>query len=202
MRNSERASELPGRLDEIASYHRGRPPGAGERIVSEQVWGDLDMEAVFRDIDQCAGAVGQQILYDLLRSPLSDPEEVERRSDLIRCFDENPDLRRKTLDTLKALSGSRAYYLQYLFRSELPRRPRFYLIFPILTLFAFVSIALLWVHVLAWVALLVVISANLCVQAYYRPRVGSLIAPMSELRPLLRAARALEHPVRDVTESE
>ena len=186
-----------GTLDEIASYRRGRLSGAGGWIVPEQVWSDLEMDAVVRAVDHCASAVGQQILYDLLRSPLSDPEEVGRRSDLIRCFDENPDLRLKTLDALKGLSGSRAYYLQYLFLSELPRRPRFYLIFPILTLSAFASIALLWAHVLAWVALLSVALTNLGVQAYYRPRVGPLIAPMSELRAMLRAARALERNNED-----
>ena len=140
LRDSGRGRGPRGTLDEIASYRRGRPFGPGEWIVPDQVWSDLEMETVFRGIDRCSSAVGQQILYDLLRSPVSDPEEVERRSDLIRCLDESPELRRKTLVALKGLSGSRAYYLHHLFLSELPRRPRFYLIFPILTLSAFASI--------------------------------------------------------------
>jgi hypothetical protein len=191
LRARKAASGLPGTLDEIAVYHRQRSLGSMAPPISTGTWEDLGMDAVFRRIDHCTSTVGQQVLYALLHSPESAPDRIAERDSLIRHLSTERGLRRTIERATSGLRHRGAYDLPYLFLGGLPRRPRFYFLFPALTVAALGAIVLSFVHPAAFIALLVVAFINICVQAYYRPRVQHLIAPIGSLRALLFAGRRL-----------
>ncbi|HEY8468517.1 MAG TPA: hypothetical protein VIL18_02685 [Longimicrobiales bacterium] len=191
LRGGRRPAALPGTLDDIAAYHRRRPPDGGATPVSDRVWQDLDMDAVFARVDRCASAVGQQVLYDLLRSPLPDPERVAERAALAQRLAEEPALRAQIERAMYGLRQRSAYRLPHLLFDELPRRPRFYLAFPALTVLAAAAIAGLFLEPDALFAVLAIVLLNVSIQAYYRPAVQHLVAPLASLRALLSAARRL-----------
>jgi|GEM_PF-6041785 len=56
-------------LDNIALYHRAKVLRDGGDEVDDRTWSDLDLDAVFVELDRCASAVGQQVLYHRLRTP-------------------------------------------------------------------------------------------------------------------------------------
>ena len=61
---------LPGSAEDIALYNVRSP--AGDDMVTDRVWDDLDMSAVFAQVDACASAPGQQLLHYMLRRPVRD----------------------------------------------------------------------------------------------------------------------------------
>jgi hypothetical protein len=182
---------LPGTLDEIATYYRQRSPGSVPQHISDRTWDDLDLGAVFRHIDHSASTVGQQVLYDLLRSPESIPDRIAERDVLVRRLGEESGLREVIERAVSGLRHGSAYGLSYLFLEDLPRRPRFFLLFPALTLAALGAVVMAFVHPAALLALLAVALINMGTQAYYRPTVQHLIEPIRALRALLLAGRRL-----------
>lgn len=51
--------------------------------IDDITWNDLDMDRIFQDINHTWSCVGESVLYDMLRRPLMEEEELERRERLI-----------------------------------------------------------------------------------------------------------------------
>ena len=72
----------------IPHYYQKIRGGGG---VDEATWNDLDMDSVFRMLNHTFSSVGEEYLYALLRTPISDPAELSRRGKKIAWFRENKD---------------------------------------------------------------------------------------------------------------
>ena len=57
--------------------------------IDDRTWADLDMDSVFSAVDRTCSSVGQSLLYDMMRTPLSSRQQFETREAKIRCFMEN-----------------------------------------------------------------------------------------------------------------
>ncbi|MCL1844075.1 MAG: hypothetical protein FWF79_09700 [Defluviitaleaceae bacterium] len=56
-------------------------------------WNDLDMDKIFARINACFSSVGEEYLYDCLRRPKFNEDELLTRECLINFFDKNADSR-------------------------------------------------------------------------------------------------------------
>jgi len=65
----------------------------GEFSVDDITWNDLDMDSVFIAMNHTHSSVGEECLYDLLRHPSFDIDELRERDRLIRFFSENEKVR-------------------------------------------------------------------------------------------------------------
>lgn len=64
-------------------------------IIDDITWHDLDMDRVFMLLNNTQSAVGQEYLYQLLRTPCSSKEELEKREALYAFLDQNEEVRTK-----------------------------------------------------------------------------------------------------------
>nr|WP_317360693.1 DNA mismatch repair protein MutS [uncultured Blautia sp.] len=55
--------------------------------IDDITWNDLEMNRIFVQLNQSVSAVGGEVLYDLLRKPVFQKEELQRRQELINYFD-------------------------------------------------------------------------------------------------------------------
>ncbi|MFS8637664.1 MAG: hypothetical protein FWJ74_06230 [Gemmatimonadota bacterium] len=179
-------------IAEIASYHearRGREPG---EALSDRVWSDLELQSVYERIDRCGSPVGQQVLYDMLRRPLYDASAILRRGAAISALRARPELRDRIRAALHPLAHPVSYDLHHLTASELPGRPRWYFLLPLLGLAAPGALLAMSFAPLAGLLMLIgVAGINIGIQIYYRPRVQHLIRAIAALPGLVRAARTL-----------
>lgn len=60
-------------------------------VVDDITWNDLDMNRIFRQMNQANSSIGEEYLYNLLRTPVFDEDELRRRDELIRFFMEHED---------------------------------------------------------------------------------------------------------------
>lgn len=189
-RRASAQAPLPGTMDDIASYHRARRDAAV--ALSDRTWNDLEFDGVFRLADHCISAIGQQILYALLRRPQLNPAEVTRRDAIIRSLDTDSTIKEDVRQALCKLKTRSAYYLYRLFAEELPPRPRLFFVFPLLSLASIIGLLTLFISPGAglWI-LIVAVCANVGVKLYYRPRFEHLIQPIMAVRALLAAAEIL-----------
>lgn len=59
----------------------------GEDYIDDITWNDLDMDKIFMMIDNTHSSVGRDVLYKLLRKPVTDKAELAKREQLIEYFD-------------------------------------------------------------------------------------------------------------------
>lgn len=64
----------------IRFYHEQKK---GEADIDDITWNDLEMDQIFRKMNHTRTSAGEEYLYHLLRSPLYQKEELEKREKLI-----------------------------------------------------------------------------------------------------------------------
>lgn len=81
----------PGDIENISHYFR-RKENQGF-YIDDITWNDLDMDKIYGQINQTVSSPGEDVLYDMIRRPLFDQREVDRREKLICFFAENKEKR-------------------------------------------------------------------------------------------------------------
>ncbi|MDW7650715.1 MAG: hypothetical protein SCK29_03895 [Bacillota bacterium] len=61
--------------------------------ISKQTWDDLHLDRIFTLFDRTLTSPGEQILHNMLRTPLLSKSMLEERKDTIRLLEENSKLR-------------------------------------------------------------------------------------------------------------
>lgn len=183
-------------LGRAAAYHRHvaqeADPSDGTAAIDDRTWADLDLDEAFLSIDHTASEPGRQVLYHLLRTPSMDQSPLRQFEAVVGAL-APPTVDQEAAVALQRLSDERASYLVELLFGELPQRPRFWWLFPVLTISSVALLALslsgAWpAAVLVWLALCL---ANTIVQLAYRPRVGRFVPALHQIPRFLDAAELL-----------
>jgi hypothetical protein len=91
----------------ISRYFRERPGPLDPSVIDDRTWADLDMDAVFTAIDRTQSSVGQGCLYDMLRRPLFEPEDIAKRREVLAALGEEARARERTGRVLSRLGVQR-----------------------------------------------------------------------------------------------
>ena len=178
-------------LNLIAAFHNRVAAKATEDRLNDRTWNDLDLDDVFHSIDHAASEPGRQYLYHMLRSPQSSPTPLVRLDGAVRGFANDDVVANHARAALAQLGDQRAAYLEDLIFGDLPRRPRFWWLFPLLTGSSIICLALITIWPRAGVVWLGLCVVNVGAQLFYKPRVKRFIPALHELPAFLRAAGAL-----------
>ena len=145
-----------GDMEYIRAYHdlrRGREADAF--FVDETTWNDLDMDGVYRRINQARSTSGEQYLYHWLRAPALEEADWAERAELVELMGREEN-RLPALDALSRLGRTRRADLCAAFTPQ--RRSRLWL--PLFTLLsALVALPLLLIPVLGRAGLLIAVFA-------------------------------------------
>lgn len=172
-------------LEAITSYWHTRPSA---NALNERTWADLNGDALFTLVDSTSCGAGQQMLYELLREPSRDAAELAQRDAAISAI--TPPLRKQIAATLREARD--LHGVHRLFGDDLPARPPFAAIVPLLTAIAAASTVALLVTSAAAIAPFIVIALiNFALQLAYRSRIQGFIPAVASLRALLRSAEVL-----------
>ena len=76
---------------DIAGYFDNLLEAEGRRTFLDSItWNDLDMDNIFKRINNTQSTVGEEFLYALLREPLRDEKRLHERDKLADFFKNNP----------------------------------------------------------------------------------------------------------------
>lgn len=106
-------------LEQIALYYRVKSRDSVSAL-DDKTWADLNLDQVFGFIDRTNSRVGQQYLYDLLRTPKFEEEPLLKFERLVNRF-KDEKLREGLQVELRSLNHKDALFLPYLFREDLPQ---------------------------------------------------------------------------------
>lgn len=193
-----RALDARGELEEIALYHRLLPHSASS--LDDRTWADLDLDSVYREIDRCRSAPGQQTLYRRLRE--QQHEDGERFENFVDRMDRDAALRNDLQGELSRLSSREAYYLPHLMLDELPAVSKWRWLYPVLSVLLVVAGIASFFTPAAILVFGAAIVANVAIQMRYRSLVLFYVRPLRFVRLLLDVATAITSPLPSELRSE
>ncbi len=126
----------------IEQYFRRKDSPAAFQILSDKTCNDLDLQELFMFVDRTSSRVGQQYLYNQLRTIPSDTSKVGLHDELIKRFVNESDFRLKTQRQLEKLNNDEAYYLTSLFQEKHIEPPKWFFVIRLLSLTSLLSLVL------------------------------------------------------------
>lgn len=178
-------------LSRVAAYYEACGGRDHADNLDDATWSDLNLDALFLNVDHTASQVGRQYLYDVLRRPQSLIDSLEHLEAATQRFGQATADGAHAREILRALDDPRAGHLPELLYGELPARPRLWWVFPLLTATACACLLLVFVWPKMFVVWLVVCITNIAIQLIYRPRVRRLLVAFQSIPVFVEAAEKL-----------
>ncbi|GAA4049039.1 DNA mismatch repair protein [Hymenobacter glaciei] len=175
----------------VARYHQQQQAGPAWHRLDDQTWHDLNGEELFALLDGTVSRVGQQCLYNRLRTPLAEAGALQEFDEAAALFTAQPAARGGALLALSRLQSMEAYYLTDLLAGiALPALP-LAAAAPVLVLLLLATlVGGFWLPVL-WFFTAGQVLAHTVLHYFFRSRVVAGTRPMLQLGNLYRAGREL-----------
>ncbi len=153
-------------LKKIARFHEWNARD-GRFVIDDITANDLDLDRVFGLINQTFSSAGEDVLYALLREPVTDKEELRERDDLIRLMDEDQELREALSAAFLEIGRTRRYSLvDYLDNIAALKEPNGFVLWLPLALFV-LSVTLIFIDPVSGLLALIAVSVLNMIR-YYR----------------------------------
>ena len=173
-------------IENLSFYHNARRSAQPTKHLDEQTWDDLNLTEVFRQLDHTNSAIGQQVLYHILKTPHDGEHELTNRDRLAKCFADQSGLRESLQLALCTLNTRNAYDLPRLFLQSLPILPRFYAALPACALLAIAALSVLPLATgMEIIALLAILVFNIVVGLSFRRRFQDFGIPIRSMHSLI-----------------
>lgn len=131
------------KMKNVSSYFRNKNE---KNIIDDITWNDLNMDDVFKKINNTQSTAGQEVLYDMLRTPVYSQAVLTKRDKVIEFFKKNEKERYDIQFILGKLGKSNELYItNCLFNKEDNSRSNL-LKFRLLAWIPTISLLLLLIH--------------------------------------------------------
>lgn len=175
----------------IERYYRKTDNSGALQSLSNRTCNDLDFHDLFMFIDRTNSKVGQQYLYNKLRTIPANSDKKTNHEKLITNFSENTEFRlsvQKQLDTLK---NKEAYYITSLFQEEHLKPPKWFFIIKILSFTSVLSLLLLQFNPAVVFVLFGVFIINTGIHFWNKRNLYQYLDSIPQLLRMVNAARQL-----------
>ena len=134
-------------FDLIERYFRKKDNSRELQTLSDKTCNDLDFEELFMFIDRTNSKVGQQYLYNRLRTIPQASHEFSLQERILKEFEKTPELRLDVQTLLARLNEQDTYYISSLFQHEHTKPPKWFFIIKFLSFANLLSIIMLIVNI-------------------------------------------------------
>jgi DNA mismatch repair ATPase MutS len=174
----------------IEKYFCRKDTSKAFQVISSKTCHDLDFNEVFAFVDRTHSKVGQQYLYNTLRTPNWDPTKNKRNERIIDKLTKDDSFRVSIQKSLGILNKYEAFHISSIFQEDHLAKPKWFFIVPILSLTScIISLLCIW-KPLFIIALLVVFIINLVVHFWNKRNLSQYI---DSLPQLLRLNKVTEY---------
>lgn len=135
--------EVMIKMKNVSSYFRNKNE---KNIIDDITWNDLNMDDIFKKINNTQSTAGQEVLYDMLRTPVYSQAVLTKRDKVIEFFKKNEKERYDIQFILGKLGKSNELYItNCLFNKEDNSKSNL-LKFTLLSWIPAISLLLLFIH--------------------------------------------------------
>ncbi len=162
---------------------------SGGFAVDSTTWNDLDMDKLYERANHTLTDAGDHMLYAMLRTPLTDPAELEKRRKLIAWAGEDEKGRERLKGMLYDLGRDGSVDLQGLFSGDWYRASRLVGCVALSAGLVLAIVLSLFGVVAAVMPAILLAIANMIIAMRARAAIGSYLNLTQQIPPLLNTAR-------------
>lgn len=178
-------------FEQIESYFRNKDNSSAFQVLSDKTCNDLDFQELFMFVDRTGSRVGQQYLYNRLRTIPSNNDDTSRDEVLIGMLASNSKLCTATQKLLSNLNKMEAYFIASLFQEEHQQPPRWYFIVRLLSLASLLSAVGMFFYTQLFFIFLGLSFLNLVIHYWNKRNINQYLGSIPQLLRLNRIAREL-----------
>ncbi len=187
---NERLEESFGKIkddsfdfDSIENYFRNKDNSGAYQVLSDKTCNDLDFDDLYMFLDRTNSRVGEQYLYNKLRTITVDKQQTKLDEAIIDKLSKDLELRVSIQKKLERLKHKDAYYITTLFQDKHQNPPNWFFLIKLLSFASFVCLILSFIDPLFFVVLIGIFCVN-CV-IHFRNK-SNLVKYVSSIPQLLR----------------
>ena len=174
----------------IEKYFRNKDHATSFQSLSDKTCNDLDFQELFMFIDRTSSKVGQQYLYNELRTIPADSSKVELNEKLIKELSNN-GLRIDTQQLLLQLQKDDVYYIPSLFQEEHLKPPMWFFVVRLLSFTSLLSLILLPFNASLLFVLIGVFLVNMGIHYWNKKNLYRYLGSIPQLLRLNNVAQKL-----------
>jgi DNA mismatch repair ATPase MutS len=178
-------------FQQIEKYFLKKDHSTAFQVLSDKTCNDLDFEELFMFLDRSNSKIGQQYLYDRLRTIPDNHDKTGRDEKIINQLTTNPGLRTELQIQLSKLNNQEAYYITTLFQDEHKRPPKWFFVIRPLSLIAFTTLLLTIYSVKMFPVLIIVFAINTWIHMWNKKNLYEYLSSLPELLKLNDVAKEL-----------
>ena len=144
----------------IETYFRNKDNSKAYQVLSDKTCNDLDFDELFMFLDRTNSKVGQQYLYNNLRTINFDKNKTNLDEEILSELSKNPELRISFQKRIEKLNHKDTYYIRTLFQEEHLKQPKWFFILKLLSFTSFASLILSFFNPFFFIVLLVIFCVN------------------------------------------
>src|ERR1035437_5956336 len=175
----------------IENYFRKKDHSTAIQTLSDKTCNDLDFQELFMFIDRTNSKVGQQYLYNKLRTiPLHNSKNTIHEK-LFEEFTNNPDFRVSVQSQLSKLNEKEVYYIASLFQDEILKPPKWYFVIPQLCFASVLSFIMIFFNPAFFLVLLGLSIINIVIHFWNKKNLYNYFSSIPQLSKLNGVAQEL-----------
>lgn len=178
-------------FDFIEMYFQHKNHSDSFQVLSDKTCNDLDIEELFMFIDRTNSNIGQQFLYDKLRTISLNSDEIVKNEKLIAEFSNNQNFRISVQKQLSKLRDSDTYYISSLFQDEHLKPPKWLFVARLLAFTSLFSLIMLFFNPKMVFIILGVFIINIAIHYINKKNLYQYVSSLPQLLRLNSVAKDL-----------
>jgi hypothetical protein len=181
----------PFYFDSIEKYFRNKDHTGAFQILSDKTCKDLDFNELFMFVDRTTSKIGQQFLYNTLRTIPSNSAKFTQQEKLIQQITDDSNLRLDIQVQLDKLTRESSNFITTLFQEEHLKKPKWFFIIPLLSFSSLISLILVLFIPQFFFVLLGIIIINLGIHYWNKQNLYAYLGTIPQLLILTGVAKKL-----------
>lgn len=177
-------------FDSIEKYFRNKDNSKTYQVLSDKTCNDLDFDDLFMFLDRTTSKVGQQYLYNKLRTINIDENQTKLDEHIIDELLKDSELRISIQKKLEKLKHKDAYYITILLQEEHINPPKWFFVIKLLSLTSLVTLILSFFKPFFFIVLIGIFCVNVIIHFWNK---NNLIHYVSSIPQLLRLNNLASH---------
>lgn len=182
-------------FNRITQYFRNKDHSNMYQVLSDKTCNDLDFEDLFVLVDRTSSKVGQQYLYNRLRTIDVDKNQTKLNEEVIEELLKDSELRVSIQQKLLKLKDEEGYYISELFQKQHIKPPRWLFFIKLLSLTSLVLLVLSFYNPVFFLVLLGVFCVNFVIHFWNKKNLAEYISSIPQLLRLNAIASHLSKNV-------
>ena len=165
----------------IERYFRNKNNSDSFQVISDKTCNDIDFYELFEFVDRTSSKVGQQFLYNKLRTIPFDNDIDES---LIKELSNNHNLRTDIQQRLKKFNNTDSYYITSLFQDDYIKPPKWFIVVRLLSVLSLLFLVLTIIRPQLFLISLALFIVNLTIHYWNKKNVYQYLESIPQLLKL------------------